>query len=192
MRRRDSGPRAQTAEPTTAFECCAPLAADELSEGTWIVLLRADRIPHVALLQDGVYHSLEHDGFHCRSAAELWRLIRARAVPSVLCRLRAAPATRARPFFERHGGLDGDVDCFVPVRDYCASWFPAAAACDYAYELLPLLASTGALDKAGSLHLPALRPGVPFELPRYTRAEIRARIEHVRTSGAAAGRGARA
>ena len=160
------------------LDCRARIEAEELGQGTWIVLLRADEIPHLVMLQAGVCHSLEHDGLHHYPASQLWRLIESRRIPSVLCRLAVEPERPVHPFFAAFDGLDGEIDCFVPVRDYCASWFPACAVCDYPYELMPLLASAGKLAKSGSRHLPGR--GAGFVLPRYSRSEIRERIAEVR------------
>ena len=43
-------------------ECSDRIQAADLQRGRWVVVLRADEIPHVVMLQHGVCYSLEHDG----------------------------------------------------------------------------------------------------------------------------------
>ncbi len=161
-----------------SLECTAELRPSDLEHGTWIVVLKADEMPHVALLQSGVCFSLEHDGNHRYPARKLWRLVDSRRIPTVLCRLAPEAALPAAPFFEAYDSLEGEVNCFLPVRDQCAGWFPAARTCEYVFELVPLLDSAGKIARAAGLHLPG--PGPRFVFPKYDQAQIRARIESVR------------
>ncbi len=165
-----------------SLECTARIQAGELEEGTWIVVLKADQMPHVAMLQGGVCFSLEHDGLHRYPAQKLWRLIESRQVPTVLCKLSNETSGEVEPFFDAHDRLDGDANCFIPVRDHCAAWFPAGAACDYVFQLVPLLDSAGKIERAGSLHLAT--SGTRYVFPQYDQAGIRARIAEVRRNAA--------
>ena len=156
-----------------SLECTARIQPAELASGTWIVMLRADQIPHVALLQEGVVLSLEHDGSHRYPHEKLWRLIESRRTPALLCRLDVGSGGPAAPFFEAQSRLEVENNCFVPVRDYCASWFPPGAACEYAYQLIPLLASAGRVQRAGGFHLRL--EGATFRFPVYDKDDIRDR-----------------
>ncbi|NOT30890.1 MAG: hypothetical protein HOP15_10630 [Planctomycetes bacterium] len=169
-----------------SLECTARIQAQALERGTWIVVLKADQVPHVALLQRGVCFSLEHDGNHRYPAQKLWRLIESRQIPTVLCRLTAQAEGSVAAFFEAFDRLEGDANCFLPVRDHCASWFPAAAACDFVFQLIPLLDSAGKIELAASVNLPG-GSGSPYVFPQYDQTEIRARIAAVRRSVAGAG-----
>lgn len=158
----------------------ARLAAEDLEHGTWIAVLRADEIPHVVMLQDGACFSLEHDGNRRYPARKLWRLVEAKRIPTLLCELGPWARGRVADTYAAHARIEGDGDCFLPVRDYCATGFADAAACDFPYELLPLLSSAGKLARAGTLHLQEERSDARIELPTYSREDIRARIAEVR------------
>jgi hypothetical protein len=170
-----------------SIECSARILAEELEEGTWIVVLKADQMPHVAMLQGGICFSLEHDGNHRYPAQKLWRLIESRRIPTVLCRLGPEARGPVRGFFEAYDRLEGDANCFLPVRDHCASWFPQGAACDYVFQLVPLLDAAGKIERAGSLHLRGSASGTRYVFPRYDQAQIRERIADVRRTVAGPG-----
>jgi len=164
------------------LDCPDTVGSEDLEHGTWIVVLRADRIPHVVLLQDGVCFSLEHDGNRRYTARKLWRLIEARRIPALLCELGPEAHGSAEAIYGPLERIQGDGDCFFPVRDYCAGWFPACAACLFPYELIPLLARAGKLARAATLHLQEERATPRVVLPTYSREEIRARIAEVRAT----------
>lgn len=163
-----------------SLECSARIQAADLEQGTWIVVLKADQMPHVCMLQHGTCFSLEHDGNHRYPAVKLWRLIESRQIPAVLCELPPEEAGALEPFFAAYDDLAGDTNCFIPVRDACAAWFPAAAACEYVFQLVPLLAAAGKIERAGKLHLPG--PGARYVFPQYDQEGIRARIAAVRST----------
>jgi hypothetical protein len=165
----------------TAVAVGARLVPADLEHGTWIAVLRADEIPHVAMVQEGVCFSLEHDGNRRYPARKLWRLAETRHIPTLLCELgpwARGPVAEVYARFTRIEGDDGD--CFLPVRDYCAAWFADAAPCPYPWQLLPLLSSAGKLARAGTLHLAGESDGARLVLPVYSREDIRARIAEVR------------
>jgi hypothetical protein len=176
----DPGREAISRPQAPLVEARARLAPEDLERGTWIAVLRADEIPHVVMLQDGVCYSLEHDGNRRYPARKLWRLVETKRIPTLLCEL--GPWTRGRvaDTYAAHARIEGDGDCFLPVRDHCAAGFAAAAACSFPYELLPLLSSAGKLARAGTLHLQEERTGARIVLPTYSREDIRARIAQVR------------
>lgn len=154
--------------------------AEDLERGTWIAVLRAHEIPHVAMLQGGTCFSLEHDGNRRYPARKLWRLVETRRIPTLLCELGPWARGPVAEVYARFARIEGDEgDCFVPVRDYCAAWFASAAPCEYPWQLLPLLSAAGKLARAGALHF-AEPPGARLVLPIYSRADIRARIAEVR------------
>lgn len=161
-------------------EIGARLRAEDLEHGTWIAVLRAHEIPHVVMLQEGVCFSLEHDGNRRYTARKFWRLVDTKRIPTLLCELGPWARGRVADTYAAHARIEGEGDCFLPVRDYCAAWFADCGASSFPYELLPLLSSAGKLARAGTLHLP-LAPGVTrLQLPSYSRADIRARIAEVR------------
>lgn len=164
-----------------SLECSARIQAPDLEQGTWIVVLKADQMPHVCMLQRGTCYSLEHDGNHRYPAAKLWRLIESRQIPTVLCQLPPEADGALEPFFAAYDGLAGDTNCFIPVRDSCAAWFPPAAACDYVFQLVPRLDSAGLIERAAKLHLPG--SGARYVFPQYDQDGIRARIDAVRRAG---------
>lgn len=166
-----------TDEPT--LDCAATVRAQELEDGTWLVLLRADSVPHVMLLQAGVCFSLEVDGNRRHPAAKLLRLIESKRVPALLCRLAPdAPATVAS-FVAPFERIASGGNCFLPVRDYCASWLAAAGPCELAFELVERLAAAGKLAHTVGLHL-THPSGTRFRLPRYTSREVEARLDELR------------
>lgn len=166
-----------TSNPPT-LSCPDPFVPAELERGAWIVILRADQMPHVCLLADGLVYSLEHDGNHRYPAVKLVRLIERKRVPSVLVEVLPTRAVAPEPFFRAYEGLAGDTNCFLPVRDAVAAWFEPAATCDYVFELVPRLAAAGRVGRAVAVHV----EGRPFVFPRYDQAGIRARIADVRRS----------
>lgn len=170
-----------------SLECSDRIQATDLEQGTWIVVLKADQMPHVCMLQHGTCYSLEHDGNHRYPAVKLWRLIESRQIPTVLCRLPGEADGALEPFFAAYDGLAGDTNCFIPVRDACAAWFPPAAACDYVFQLVPRLDSAGKIERAVKLHLPG--SGARFVFPQYDQEGIRARIAAVRRTGRGANSG---
>lgn len=166
-----------------ALDCPDRIRPEDLEQGTWIAVLRADVIPHVVLLQQGVVFSLEHDGNRRYPARKLWRLIESRGIAALLCELGPDAHGSVEPSYAVHERIEGDGDCFLPVRDYCASWFPECAACSFPYELVPLLARAGKLLRAGTRHLQEERRTARVVLPTYSREDIRSRIAEVRRSG---------
>jgi len=142
------------------------------------VVLNADRIPHVVMLEEGVCFSLEHDGNRRYPARKLWRLIDSRRIPSLLCELGSEARGSVEDVYAPLERIEGDGDCFTPVRNWCALWYPAAGACSYPYELIPLLSRQGKLFRAVPLHLPGVER--EFVMPSYSREQIRARIAEVR------------
>jgi len=162
-------------------ECSARLVAGDLERGRWVVVLRADEIPHVVMLQDGICFSLEHDGNRRYTSRKLWRMIEARRIPALLCELGPEADGPVEAIYDRLERIEGaDGDCFVPVRDYCATWFPECAACEYPWQLVPLLSASGKLVRAGTRYLQEDRDGPLVVMPVYDRRQIRARIAEVR------------
>ena len=164
-----------------ALEYTTDLGSEDLEHGTWIVVLKADEMPHVCMVQHGVCFSLEHDGNHRYPADKLRGLIARKRIPTLLCKLPREADGPLEPAFAAYDGLEGDTNCFVPVRDHCATWFPAARGCDYVFELAPLLDAAGKVERFVGLHLPEAG-GNRHVLPRYDQHEIRARIADVRRS----------
>lgn len=165
-----------------SLDCPDRIRAEDLAQGTWIAVLRADSIPHVVMLQSGVVFSLEHDGNRRYPARKLWRLIESRGIAALLCELGPEAHGSVEPVYAPHERIEGDGDCFLPVRDYCATWFAKCAACSFPYELVPLLARAGKLARAGTRHLQEERSTPRVVLPTYSREDIRARIAEVRQS----------
>lgn len=164
----------------TFVSCPDRIQAADLESGTWIVILRADEIPHVAMLQEGICYSLEHDSNRTYPARKLWRLLEARQIPAVLCELGPEARGSVAAIYSAHDCIEGDGDCFLPVRDYCATWLPEAAACSFPYELVPLLSATGRFARASTRNLPTDPATSGVVLPTYTREQIRERIAEVR------------
>lgn len=155
------------------------IGAADLERGAWIVVLRADEIPHVAMLQGGTCYSLETDANRTYPARKLWRLVEAKRIPTLLCELGAWARGPVAEVYARHARIAGDGDCFLPVQEYCARWLPECARCAFPYELVPLLSAEGRLVRAGVLHLGSTPPPA-LVLPVYSREDIRRRIAEVR------------
>ena len=163
-----------------AVPCSARIQATDLEQGTWIVVLRADEIPHVVMLQGGVCFSLEHDGNRRYPARKLWRLVNASRIPTLFCELGPWANGAVSDTYARFERIDDDGDCFLPVRDYCARWSPDLAACSFPYELVPALATGGRLARTAAVHFLEGPTPSAITLLTYSRAEIRARIAAVR------------
>lgn len=142
-------------------------------------MLRADTIPHVVMLQQGQCFSLEHDGNRRYPARKLWRLVQGKRIPSLFCELGSWARGPVAAAYEAHARIADDADCFQPVREYCAAWFPECAPCAFPYELVPRLARAGRLVRTAGMFL-AESPGGRVSLPTYSRQDIRRRIAAVR------------
>jgi len=164
--------------PGALVRLTGPVGAADLERGTWIVVLRADEIPHVAMLQGGTCYSLETDANRTYPARKLWRLVESKRIPTLFCELGPWAAGPVADAYARHARIEGEGDCFLPVQEYCASWLPDCAACAFPYELVPLLCAGGRLARAGVAHLAGR--GASFALPVYSREDIRRRIAAVR------------
>ncbi|HEX6884501.1 MAG TPA: hypothetical protein VF530_14085 [Planctomycetota bacterium] len=156
------------------------VAAADLEQGTWIVVLRASEIPHVVMLQAGTCYSLETDGNRRYPVRKLWRLVEAKRIPTLFCELGSWAAGPVAAAYARHAKIEGEGDCFLPVQEYCASWLADCAACAFPYELVPRLSSGGRLARAVLAHLGEGAEWTSFTLPVYSRADIRRRIAEVR------------
>lgn len=157
-----------------------PVGARDLEQGTWIVVLRAHEIPHVAMLQEGTCYSLETDGNRRYPARKLWRLVEAKRIPTLFCELGDWARGPVEAAYAAHARIEGEGDCFLPVQEYCARWLPDCAGCEFPYELVPRLSAAGRLARAGLVHLSAGSAPTSFTLPIYTRDDIRRRIAEVR------------
>lgn len=166
--------------PALRIPCTSQLGAKDLERGTWIVVLRADEIPHVVMLQQGVCFSLEHDGNRRYPARKLWRLVEGKRIPTLFCELGPWASGAVSAIYERFARIEGDADCFLPVRDFCAGESAGLADVSFPYELVPRLAHGGRLARTVALHFPGSAPADAITLPTYSRAEIRARIAAVR------------
>jgi hypothetical protein len=158
------------------------IGPQDLEHGTWVVVLRADEIPHVVMLQEGVCYSLEHNGNRRYPARKLWRLVEGKRIPSLFCELGSWARGPVEQAYAPHAEISGEGDCFLPVRDYCAAWLPECGHCRFPYELVPLLASAAKLRRAGTRFLQEERTSPEVTLPTYSREEIRQRIASVRAT----------
>ena len=141
-------------------EIGARLRAEDLEHGTWIAVLRAHEIPHVVMLQEGVCFSLEHDGNRRYTARKFWRLVDTKRIPTLLCELGPWARGRVADTYAAHARIEGEGDCFLPVRDYCAAWFADCGASAFPTSCCPCFpppASSRAPERCTSPWRPASR-----------------------------------
>lgn len=157
------------------------LSLSDLQSGMWIILIDADKIPpHLMLVEDGVCHSLEYDGYKTYKPSTLFKIFNSKRKAVLAAKLDFA-AVNASFFFERYQDKSG-FTCLYPIKDYIDEQGIDVSNVHFIFELLP------ELDKVNSI---LLYKGLNLSLENdqflyqtYTREEIDRRIENLKNQHA--------
>ena len=150
-------------------------------EGTWIVILEADKTPpHVLMVQDSKSWSLEHTGLHIRPVESLIKLIKRKRIKAVLFEVLNAEPT-VQKAFDSFQNLGQQHTCLRPIRDFFMdSVDKDLAKCTFVFELIPELNRRGLIKSVKQLNLDT--PNYVF--PRYTKEQILKHISNLQTTRA--------
>ena len=157
--------------------------ADEVLTGVHLVIWDASaKPPHLMLLVDGLYYSLDVRGsVKGEAAAPLLRAARRRRVPVLFlaCEATVDAGQQAKKAFSELNQVGAGVTCLTPIRAFFeALYHQSFAKAQFVFELIPQLQ---ALEKLQTLRSLNLSDRTEFVLPIYDQATVDARIRAVGT-----------
>lgn len=162
------------------------LQSDELKSGLYIAVLHATRVPpHIGLIIDQHYHSLNIKGQDNAGLEALIRNIKQREIPSLFIKIKSHPIfsqTYLREHFltdlSQYSKVDiGIATCLSPVKAFFEEVFTVdTKEINYLYQLLPKLEQEGMIEQIRSLFIDK----ETYQLPLYTGKEITEGIKNAR------------
>ncbi len=157
------------------------LSLPDLRSGVWIVLIDADKIPpHLMLIEQGVCHSLEYDGYKTYTPSALFKIFTTKK-KAVLAAKVQYDSLNAASFFSSYENTSG-FTCLYPIKDCIQSKGLDVSGVNFIFELLPQLDKKNGITLYKGLNL--VLENERFTYQTYTREEIDRRIENLKKQDA--------
>jgi hypothetical protein len=167
----------------------APISANDLNIGLWLVLAGVSEIPpHIALIENGKYYSVSARKVKAGEPVDKFlRAISRNSLPTLFISI-VPPQTggsRGAEFcFNSYPVLgNGDHSCLSPISDFFAkNYSNEFANTSLVFELLALAQEQELLLECKGIYLPQLeeeRNTMRLTLPKYTHGQIREKINSI-------------
>jgi hypothetical protein len=172
---------------TVTFKAFQKFSEDELSNGVFMVVMHATRIPpHIGLIIDKHYHSLTIKGCDIDTPVRaLIKNIEQRKIPSLFIKIKPH-AVFSNAYMREHFILnikqfprvDKDVaTCLSPIKLFFDEVYDVRMQeINFLFDLLPHLFTDDLIESTSSLFVNEMN----YELPVYTQQELDIEIENAR------------
>lgn len=171
-----------------ALENILPGDAADFSEGIYIILFEAGKIPpHLLLSVNGKVFSITASGRQMGSPLEkLLLFIKRKNIATVFVEVKKPEGLTAeitesitKEYFSNYERvIEGKVSCLFPVRDVMAELFgDEMQKANFIFELLPLLKKQNATGNVYELNMPHLVINGRFELLTYTQDQLKEALQ---------------
>jgi hypothetical protein len=172
--------------PVFSIDNIEPLSVNRLFNESFIVILHTDRTPpHLAMIMDGKFYSLNVDGKQVGySVINFLRNISIRKIQTLFVEIKQRGMPGVPLIEEVLQSYDkvslGQTTCLTPLKDYFYSSHKInTSSANYIFELLPIISGEGATGNTYHLNMDQVLTGGRFDLKKYSMDDINRRIKHL-------------
>jgi len=161
-----------------------PASDIDIVNANALVVIKADTIPpHIAVLYQKEYYSLEYNGYYIRPVDQLLKYIHVKKVQTLFFKINSDIKIGPGIFFEKFQNMSGEITCLEPVKEFCNQNFhPESKNQQFIYQLIPFLIKNNVFSDVRHCYLTDSEEPITFSFPEYSKKEIFAHIKLLKDS----------